>query len=71
MDGLRSANAKLRERGRRAATPPEALRERALARLYARRAAVRNLISAVEQYQQEQSRARARDSAANAAKTSS
>jgi hypothetical protein len=39
--------------------PTDDVRRRALARLYERRSAVRNLIGALEQYQLEQSRQRA------------
>jgi hypothetical protein len=39
---------------------PDDVRWRALARLYARRTAVDNLISALERYQQQQSRMRAK-----------
>ena len=39
---------------RHAERPPDDVRHRALARLYERRSAVDNLISALERYQQEQ-----------------
>ena len=60
MERLISGRHRANEPDRRPATPPDHARRRALARLYARRSAVRNLIGALEQYQQEQSLQRAR-----------
>lgn len=70
---ISSATAKLRDyvdQSHRAQAPDD-VRWRALARLYARRSAVDNLISALERYQQEQSRLRAKCAAISAAEMSS
>lgn len=50
---------------------PDDVRWRALARLYARRTTVDNLVIALERYQQEQSRLRAKCAAPSAAEMSS
>ena len=51
--------------------PPDDVRWRELARLYERRSAVDNLIRALERYQREQSRLRAKCAALSAAEMSS
>ena len=59
MERSPSARHRVSEPCRRTVPPTDHARRRALARLYARRAAVSNLIGALEQYQQEQSLQRA------------
>ena len=51
--------------------PPDEAQRRALARLYARRSVVRNLIGALERYQREQSLQRAKGGVLSDGETSS
>jgi hypothetical protein len=60
MERSTSAKERVSEPRRRTDQPPDDARRRALARLYARRSAVSNLIGALERYQQEQSLHRAK-----------
>ena len=60
MDRWNSARHRVSEPCPRTVKPPDDARRRALARLYARRSAVSNLIRALERYQQEQSLQRAK-----------
>jgi len=62
MERSNSARHRVSEPSRRAVQSPDDGRRRALARLYARRSAVSNLIGALERYQQEQSLQRAKSS---------
>ena len=71
MERSTSARHRVSEPRRRNVPPPDDTRRRALARLYARRAAVSNLIGALERYQQEQSLQRAKGVALNDGETSS
>jgi hypothetical protein len=59
MERSTSARHRVSEPRRRTVQPPDDARRRALARLYARRSAVSNLIGALERYQREQSLQRA------------
>ena len=59
MERWTSAKHRVSEPPRRMVKPPDDARRRALARLYARRSAVSNLIGALERYQREQSLQRA------------
>jgi hypothetical protein len=65
---LLSTSSKLRNYDRRwnIVQPPDDIRCQALARLYARRSAVDNLITALERYQQDQGRLSANCAAATA-----
>ena len=67
MERSTSARHRVSEPRRRTVPPPDDARRRALARLYARRGAVSNLIGALERYQQEQSRLSAKRAAITAA----
>ena len=60
MERSTSARHRVSEPRRRTVPPPDDARRRALARLYARRSAVSNLIGALERYQREQSLQRAK-----------
>ena len=59
MEQPTSARHRVSEPRRRTVKPPDDAQRRALARLYARRSAVRNLIGALERYQREESLQRA------------
>ena len=59
MERSTSARHRVSEPRRRTVKPSDDARRRALARLYARRSAVSNLIGALERYQGEQSLQRA------------
>ena len=59
MERSTTARHRASEPCRRTETPPDDAQRRALARLYARRSAVSNLIGALERYQREQSLQRA------------
>ena len=58
MERLRRAKHRVSSPRRRTVEPPDSVRRRALACLYARRSAVNSLIGAIERYQREQSRSR-------------
>jgi hypothetical protein len=60
MEQPTSARHRVSEASRRTAQSPDDAQRRALARLYARRSAVSNLISALERYQREQRLQRAK-----------
>jgi hypothetical protein len=60
-----SARHRVSEPCPRTVKPPDDARRRALARLYARRSAVSNLIGALERYQREQSLQRAKGDVLN------
>jgi hypothetical protein len=59
MERFTGAKHRLSQPRRSVARPADDARRRALARLYARRSAVSNLIDALERYQREQSLQRA------------
>jgi hypothetical protein len=59
MERSTTARQRVSEPCRRTGRPPDDAQRRALARLYARRSALCNLIGALERYQREQSLQRA------------